>query len=154
MKHIIFFMLCTLSLGGLFGQSISPGVYATSGSYFAVSNIQLSWTLGESIIGSDQGFHQSLVSVPVRANPELNFDILVYPNPVASTLSLKSRNPGNLKITIELSDLTGRLLFNKSIGSKNVYQMDFSKYISGIYLLRVTTEEGIFIKTFKILKAN
>ena len=68
--------------------------------------------------------------------------ILVYPNPTADRIYIKTEKTFNA----ELFDLTGR-----KIQQTNQKQLDMSSLSSGAYILNVTTENNK-IQSFKILK--
>ena len=68
--------------------------------------------------------------------------ILVYPNPTADRIYIKTEKTFNA----ELFDLTGR-----KIQQTKQKQLDMSSLSSGAYILNVTTENNK-IQSFKILK--
>lgn len=77
-------------------------------------------------------------------NKELS--IQVYPNPTQDVLSIKSDSTIN---SIQLYDAQGRLLFTKLAG-EGTSTIDLSSRASGIYFLKIITEEGV--KTEKVIK--
>jgi hypothetical protein len=81
-------------------------------------------------------------------NTVFNLDqsISVFPNPTVSILSIKSDYA--IK-TIELYDIQGRIL-ETSIENSNESVLDISKRNSGIYFLKINTENGS--KVEKIIK--
>jgi thiol-disulfide isomerase/thioredoxin len=78
----------------------------------------------------------------------------VYPNPVKDLLNI------NLEMTtlnagsIQLIDYTGKLLMSKNFASTDTYNaaIDITSYASGMYLLKVETENGIALKRVSIVK--
>lgn len=72
-------------------------------------------------------------------------EIKVYPNPSSSRIFIKS--PGDPVTKIELYSLLGQ---NIQTLNDNVESIDISGLVSGIYLLKISTEVGAVIK--KIIK--
>jgi len=68
-----------------------------------------------------------------------------YPNPTTGDLNidLKLAKVGN--VFIELLDTKGTRIYERQLKKNNVYQpvIDMSEFASGMYMVRVTTEEGI-----------
>ncbi|SEB35880.1 Por secretion system C-terminal sorting domain-containing protein [Tenacibaculum sp. MAR_2009_124] len=73
--------------------------------------------------------------------------VSIYPNPVKDDLTIKSEVP----ITkIQLYSTIGHLLFESDIKSiEPIYKVDFSEYPSGMYLLKVFSDDKQ--KSFKII---
>lgn len=67
-KFNLFILLCSLSLGSVSAQSLSPQVVASSGNYIQAGNYSISYTVGEAVINTlstsgntlNQGFHQTM----------------------------------------------------------------------------------------------
>lgn len=80
-------------------------------------------------------------------NNSLQSTILVYPNPTHKTIRIDS------KITIEnlvLTDLNGRIMLHTKVESENDHQLNLEYLNIGIYLLKITTNQGTTIK--KVIK--
>lgn len=71
--------------------------------------------------------------------------IKLYPNPTSSLVKFSSEE----NTTVLISDLTGKIILNKSFGNGNV-EMDLSTLQSGIYIATVKGES--FEQTEKIIK--
>jgi hypothetical protein len=71
--------------------------------------------------------------------------ISVYPNPVADQLHI---NGFKGKATLQLFEMTGKNVFSSELSNQSVISM--TKFRQGIYLLRITTIDGI--KEQKIVK--
>lgn len=81
-----------------------------------------------------------------NAIPVKDVLVKIYPNPTINFLNIETVS--NLK-SIELYDVNGRILeINKLNHNRAVF--DFSKYKSGLYFVKITTEEGSKIE--KIIK--
>jgi len=151
--------LAVLSIYGLSAQSASPDVISSSGSDFTNANMQMSWTMGESIITTitdgnnilTQGFHQShLSSVSILdLNPTIVFE--AFPNPVVHQLTIENSDEAIGHI-MRINDGNGREVWSSTV-TKNTETIDFSSYAPGTYFL-LLSNEGRDIKTFKILKIN
>lgn len=95
-----------------------------------------------SIIGD--GTYPSLLSVN-----EINFvnkDIKAFPNPTQNILNIKSQS---IISSTEILDSNGRII-NSSTQNNNEVKLDIENFQSGMYLLKVTTENGTSIQ--KIIK--
>jgi hypothetical protein len=76
--------------------------------------------------------------------------IMVYPNPTSDYIDVESAESNDLK-QINIYDLTGKIIFNRSFVSKARIYLE-SKMGIGIYILKVKTRNGI--RNFKIIKTN
>lgn len=72
--------------------------------------------------------------------------VKVFPNPVRSTLNIKSPDPVN----ITLRDLTGRLLMKVD----KAEQIDMSQLPDGAYMLMISDRDGIMVKTERVMKIS
>jgi hypothetical protein len=71
---------------------------------------------------------------------ELADRINVYPNPTTGNLQIQT----SMQIkNIEITDITGRLLYTTSVKT-----IDCSNFARGVYFIRATTEKGIAVKKF------
>lgn len=97
------------------------------------NSVAENWTASNEVFVSDH---------PHSTEPFLE----VYPNPVQDVLRIRTTTT---IVRISLSDLQGRLLATESIGSTGG-TLDLSRYSSGVYMLKIETEEQSFIR--KIVK--
>ena len=74
----------------------------------------------------------------------------VYPNPVTSTINIKSIDNQTDKLTVELQDIAGRTLMTQQFDNIDNIQIDLSKFPIGPYLIKLSSEHGIQIH--KIVK--
>ncbi len=87
----------------------------------------------------------SVTGTPVTGIKSLiNSDVVIYPNPATSSLTIQSQNPIQ---SMELTDLAGHIL---SVNSNKKNILDFRDLSPGIYWLRVQTAEGVSVQ--KIVK--
>ena len=78
--------------------------------------------------------------------PVKDLSISLYPNPASSLIKVRADN--NIK-SVELYDVQGRIIQVDKVDSNEV-SIDVSKYNSGVYFVKVTTEFGSQIS--KIIK--
>ena len=69
----------------------------------------------------------------------------IYPNPVKNTLNVKVASLNNEKVTLQLTDLSGRLLQNKvtQVGNgETIVQLDVSHLSAGTYFVKIISGDG------------
>ncbi len=90
-----------------------------------------------------------LMCTPSSIEPTLDaFSFGIYPNPATNDLIIK--NPKNILILkTEITDLQGRI-FGSQIWNQTSPRLDVSLLTSGIYLLKIYSEEGVFLQKFII----
>lgn len=99
----------------------------------------------------DGSWHQSLMAGSIMLRPvvggdyyidvdEIPFEpqIRVYPNPAASTIHIDGLDNG---ATVNLYDLTGRMVMHSTFTD----HLSVSQLSNGLYLLNITTTDGIVI---------
>ncbi|MBK8626669.1 MAG: T9SS type A sorting domain-containing protein [Saprospiraceae bacterium] len=77
----------------------------------------------------------------VSFNESVYDDFLIYPNPVDDILKIKSSD--EIK-KVKVYDLSGQLIMSEGQGFET--QIDMSNFDSGMYLLRIETEDNIYSK--------
>ena len=160
------FLLLILAMSCLLArsQSLSPSVVAAGGGVSKFGDIELEWTLGESVIGQastnnrlyTNGFHQPIIS-RVKGVQDLVFNsaIRIYPNPVEDNLLVQFGIPNEGKVKLILTDIAGKLLQQKIIpGNSSNAELSFNKYAGGVYLLRIVDKNENTVTSFKIVKPN
>lgn len=107
------------------------------------------------MIDRDQTFtYSKTISIldPVAVNDAYR----VYPNPVKNEVFISGSQSAAERISIDLMDLNGRVIASKQIkGSQIVNQavmFNTAQLLSGIYILRVSEDEGKKKLFFKIMK--
>ena len=146
---------------GLYGQTIGKSVISSAGNTIAAGNNAISFTVGETIVGTvasstqvTQGFWAVVTQEEVlsleNAMP-LESEITVFPNPVSNQLTIL--NPATPLYHIAIYDLIGREVL-RSEQKNNVveHKVDLSQLSSGAYLVHILSIEGISLKTIKIIK--
>ena len=148
----------------LHAQSTSPDVIASSGDYFSNANYSVAWTLGEAMGETyssannflTQGFHQpDYGTLTFTENQNSGINIIAFPNPVINDLNISF---GNSKGTylIKVFDAIGNLLVVNSFVSNghSSFQIPFSIYSSGIYLLQIINSNTFSKSSYTIIKVG
>ena len=135
--------VCTIAMS----QSLSPQLIASAGGSASAENVQIDWSVGETAvttIGTNpmltQGFHQGYLQVTsLPFTPEL-MDIVAYPNPVSSRLTIEISSTDEM--TFELFDSKGSLV-HQSDQSGPKFQVDMSPLASGLYIGRLYHDKQV-----------
>ncbi|KIX20268.1 hypothetical protein SY27_14145 [Flavobacterium sp. 316] len=87
----------------------------------------------------------------LSSNTFFTSNFISYPNPVSSNLSINNLN-NNVINSITISDLNGRTIENIKYNNMDLanFEINTSNLNSGIYILRIDSQEGIATK--KIIK--
>ena len=154
MKYLVIVLLVA-TMG--YSQSISKQVVGTSGKTLTNSNLKLTYTVGEPVVGLmtavgnqlGNGYYPAmdLQTLSVEDNV-LDVQLKVYPNPTSKSLYVTHPNMNSFGITIV--DLNGKQLYSGTINKDE--PLDVSGFTQGMYL--VTVENTITNKknTYKIIK--
>ena len=99
----------------------------------------------------DGSWHQSLMAGSIMLRPVVGGDyyidvdeiaavpqVRVYPNPASSTIHIDGLDNG---ATVNLYDITGRMVMHSTFTG----ELSVSQLTSGLYLLNITTTDGIVI---------
>ena len=140
-------------------QSLDRQVIASAGQTDANGTLQLTYTIGEPIIGPvsatvtiDQGFLAAASSNTALGIEDeiLNSAIRVYPNPVSENLAI-DLNSITGTTTITIYDSTGKLQLKEKL-SQNKNSLNLSRLANGLYLVRLSFSDYKPQKAFKIIK--
>ena len=101
-----------------------------SSSFYATPSYQMGYGIPD--------FYKTLQSLPVMEHSKCN-NILIYPNPVADMLTVKSKNRIEKAL---LYDVTGRLVVEQSLPPYN-YKISTQKLSSGMYIIHFYGENGM-----------
>jgi hypothetical protein len=148
-------------------QEMPRRVFAASGGHGSGSNIELSWTIGQSgLIGTSkkpsiilnmgfQQFDNLLVSIEDIVS-DMHFNM--YPNPFRNHFNLDIQTQKLVDVNIQLYDNYGRLVLSENIGEKSLIvkqTIQTQGLTPGVYSLLVTTHDennAINTKYFKLIK--
>ena len=79
----------------------------------------------------------------------LTSELVVFPNPTTNHLTLRGLQPTNSVVSYEILSIKGFLLENGLLKGRNI---DVSNYQTGLYLLRISTQEKQY--TLRFMKVN
>ncbi len=148
-----FFFLCLWSFG-VQAQSLSPGVFAASGS----ASQQLSYTIGEPLTFTfssssnrlTQGFHQTNLEVVSVEESNEQFQFSVYPNPTRNELRFSF--PSNFDtIAIQIYDAQGKLIHRQQIYHQESVQM--ATFARGLYTVVIHHSHLSSPKHFSVIRS-
>lgn len=151
----------------LFAQDyqLTPTVLSTAGEYGSAGGYSLSYTIGELAVTTldpggalilTQGFQQPFaLGVNSIEEHEIDWSVNAYPNPVSDFLNIKFNIENPVDFNIEIIDLTGKKLWIRNypeIVPQEVISVDLSRYVRGVYMLRISTPDQKVNKVYKIQK--
>ncbi|MGB1247682.1 MAG: MopE-related protein [Chitinophagales bacterium] len=82
---------------------------------------------------------------------EDNIEVLVFPNPTNDILNIEIYE--NIALNFEVIDMNGRILSTDIVQTNKGYQINMAPLNAGIYLVRMTTEDGGHAVK-RVMKAN
>lgn len=143
MKKIFFFLLLGMPVT-LLAQSIERDVVASAGGVLTTTNIQISHTVGEAVVGTmstsstilTQGFQQPSGGSTDVSQVDAASVFKVYPNPASDVIKVKS---SELIKRIDLISVSGQTVLSKQIASKRAV-MDIQVIPSGLYFLKIDNQ--------------
>jgi hypothetical protein len=159
---ILLFFLAGL-WGNLFSQQLSNQVIVSAAGVTATGNVDFSHTIGESIIeiisSSDfiltQGFQQPGIKLILVNPPEWN-GVEVYPNPATNKIKVKLFGEAARTFRLEVVNMNGIFRLTEKIVFTDKFweirELDITDLSVGFYLIRITSEDGLINRTFKIEK--
>lgn len=159
-RHLTYCMPILLSIVGTNAQSIEKSLLSSAGTEFSTSTINLSWSLGEAMIGLysnanlsiNEGFESSSTILGIIPVTGLDDEVLnLYPNPTAGVVHIRIEDTRHA-LAIKLFSSEGVLLrqFNPQKGSKDS-EIDLSRYAAGQYLLKIYNSEKRLLKSSRII---
>ncbi len=140
-----------------FSQSISKQVIGTSGKTLTNSNLKLSYTVGEPVVGLmtaggnqlGNGYYPAMDLQALSIDDvTLNVEIKLYPNPTSQYLYIS--HPEYNSFSIQVVDMNGKQIHTGTI-EKDV-ALDVSSYTQGMYLITIENKESNKKNTYKIIK--
>jgi hypothetical protein len=154
MKYLVIVLLVA-TMG--YSQSISKQVVGTSGKTLTNSNLKLSYTVGEPVVGLmtaggnqlGNGYYPALdlQALSVEDNV-LDVKLRVYPNPTSQSLYVTHPEMNSFGITIV--DLNGKQLYSGIINKEE--PLDVSNYTQGMYMVTIENTTTNKKNTYKIIK--
>ena len=166
MKKIIFAFATVVAFSAYsYCQSADPSVVATAGGHYQDADMQVSWTLGETIIATisdgsttlTQGFHQESYEIIGLKEVVANDDYIVklFPNPTDNLINCEVANIEPIKsLTFRIMDAKGNLINAKEfkdLDKKEFFtQFNLAESAPGEYFIQILNNE--YNKSFKIIK--
>ncbi|MBA7554267.1 hypothetical protein ES705_46880 [subsurface metagenome] len=127
-RKILLFLLLLPGFSLIWGQvQLNPTVISSAGGYTETADISLAWTLGELAVSTlsttdmilTQGFQQPfLLDINAIDDPEFNWSVNAYPNPVSEILNLRFNIDKTMDLQLKLYDITGKKLVIKMLPSR------------------------------------
>ena len=165
MNKILYILIPALLLPflGIAQMSIEREVTANAGDYSTSPAMELSWTVGDLIVTTqqagnlivNQGFQQADNDMVGMPEPVFSGDITVFPNPVTDDLYFRISTDQSLRLRGELFDLMGKRV--REIPPFEVNQLyegriDFRGLPAGKWMLRFTDDRNGLTETYTITK--
>lgn len=143
MKYFITYLFILFSFQ-IFAQNetTSKDVISSAGGHYSEENLQVSWTLGQTVIGSiekegvevNAGFHYAYSDTISRRTA--NFEMLVYPNPTNSYVNIRIQSSIAVSsFYVEVIDLFGRVIYKRKMG--NYLKIDLDFLPKGVYIFHI-----------------
>jgi hypothetical protein len=156
MKKYLFILL-VFYINTSYSQINTLQVIGASGSNDSNGNIQLDWTVGETIIniGSNsnniltQGFNQSVLLI-TDLEEIVKSSIMIQPNPTSDYLILNIPDKELNDTYYSLIDINGKVILEDKI-KHNQTRISFIDYSKSIYFFNVFSKNEM-IKTFRVIK--
>ncbi len=169
-KEILLTLLILFSAFQHNAQNIvlAPQVLSSQGQHFQNAQFELSWTVGEmaavSTISSGnniftQGFHQpDKFTIAFTEDLMATWSAGLYPNPADEYVTLSLLAANNEELVVEILDAAGKLVRSpqKLQVPPGQQQINFplSDLACGIYLLRLTTANGKYQRSYRFNKSH
>jgi hypothetical protein len=158
----LFFLALLVYCSLASAQSLKPSVIASGGRYATGSNIQLSYTVGETMVttrsqGSvvlTQGFQQTYknaVGVPQLA---VGVVVNVFPNPTTDRVNLLVKGENTSQYTARLYSLTGQLLQQTELTTNEADSFELGHLADGLYIIQLVSETEAPMGTYRIEKIS
>jgi hypothetical protein len=145
------------------GQKLSHQVLVPAAGLASTPGIKYSQTIGETSVeiirGSGfvltQGFQQPGMRY-TKETPHAGTGVEVYPNPATHFINVKLFGEVARKFRIEIVNLTGRIVSSMKMDFITKYyyvqQIDVTDLTVGFYFVRVTSDDSVVKRVFKIEK--
>jgi hypothetical protein len=159
----ILFLVIFGSWGNLYSQQLSNQVIVSAAGVVSTANLSFSQTIGESIteiITSNnftltQGFQQPGIKLTV-VNPPNGNGVNAYPNPATDYIKIEVFGETARTFLIEVFNISGNTKYIEKLAFDDKFhfikEIDVTDFALGIYLVRVTSEDKLISRTFKIEK--
>jgi hypothetical protein len=160
-KVLIIFLFT--SWGIVFSQELTHQVLVPVAGVSSNGSINYSQTIGETAVEIincsefvfTQGFQQPGIKLS-RENPPPGNGVKVYPNPVTDYVTIELFGSVTREFRIEFFNISGTMLRVENLLLRDQYwhnqQYPVEKYTKGLFFIKITSEDGVINRTFKIEK--
>jgi hypothetical protein len=162
-KINLFIIIIFASCVNIIAQQLTHQVLVPVAGVSSTSSINYSQTIGETAVeiinSSDfvftQGFQQPGIKSS-KENPPPGNGVKVYPNPVTDFVTIELFGDVTRDFRIEFFTMSGSILRLENLAFKNQYwhnqQYSVEKYTKGLFFIRITSEDEVINRIFKIEK--
>jgi hypothetical protein len=156
MKKLILVFIALMSMIG-YSQTISKQVIGTAGKTQSNSDLKVSWTTGEPVVGLmtaggnqlGNGYYPALdLQALSIEDSAMEVSLKVYPNPTSQFLHVSY--PEITSFAIQILDLNGKQIYTGTINKEQ--PLDISTYSQGMYLIILENKATYQKNTYKIIK--
>jgi hypothetical protein len=153
--HLVFLVM--IFYNSAISQTISKQVLGASGKTLSNSNLKVSYTAGELVVGLmtaggnqlGNGYYPAMDIQALNIDDTtLNVEIKVYPNPTSQSLYVT--HPEYNSFLIQITDINGKQIYVGTIEKE--MPLDVSSYSPGLYLFIIQNKESNKKNTYKIIK--
>lgn len=85
--------------------------------------------------------------IPISVDKNNVVGMMIYPNPTSNILNVKV----DAMTRISVMNALGQIVYSQDVSTDNVV-IDMSQYESGIYLLHITTDNGVAVQRISVVK--
>jgi hypothetical protein len=147
----------------LFSQELSHQVLVTAAGIKIAGNLEYTQTIGETaveIFSSEtrvltQGFQQPRIIFSKETPPSGN-GVNVFPNPVSDNVNIELFGNTSRSFRIEILNISGTLVRTERIAYSGqfweILHYPVDQLSKGLYIVRITSDDGVINRTFKIDK--
>ena len=159
----VLILLLLFSWASVGAQTLSQQVLVPAAGEAKVGVLNYSQTIGETAVelirGAGfiftQGFQQPGIKL-VAEPPHEGTGVDVYPNPATDFINVKLFGDEARKFRIELINITGRIVSSMNLdfttGYFYIQQIDVTGLTLGFYFVRITSDDFVVKRVFKIEK--
>lgn len=159
----VLILLLLISWASVGAQTLSQKVLIPAAGEAKAGVLNYSQSIGQTAVelirGSGyiftQGFQQPGIKM-VTEPPHEGTGVDVYPNPATDYINVKLFGDEARKFRIELINLTGRILSSMNLDFNSQYyyiqQIDVTGLTLGFYFVRITSDDFVVKRVFKIEK--
>jgi len=162
MKKMVFLQVIVFSGFLLHAQNLDQNLLSSGGLLFKSPSLNLSFTLGESVVETfqdtgiilAQGFQQGpFIFASVVQHKDMGIEIKLFPNPVDDRLLLYCLADLKEPFYYYLQDISGKYIACADI-HQTLTRIDFRDLPKGVYILSIFNQEGRNFQTYRIIKSK